>query len=56
MTSLGGDLDMRRFERWLATTNRLRTEGTDNLRAAARAAGVERVIAQSFAGWPPAVR
>ena len=32
-------------------TNRLRTEGTDNLLAAARAAGVRRVVAQSFAGW-----
>ena len=54
MTSLGGELDMRRFERSFATTNRLRTEGTDNLLAAAKAAGVERVIAQSFAGWPSA--
>lgn len=54
MTSLGGDLDMRRFERSFATTNRLRTEGTDNVLAAARAAGVERVVAQSFAGWPSA--
>ena len=33
-------------------TNRLRTEGTDHLLAAARAAGVERVVAQSYAGWP----
>ena len=30
----------------------MRTEGTDNLLAAARAAGVRRFIAQSFAGWP----
>ena len=54
MTALGGDLDLRRFARSFAQTNRLRTEGTDNLLAAARAAGVERVVAQSFAGWPSA--
>jgi 2-alkyl-3-oxoalkanoate reductase len=32
-----------------APTNRLRTEGTDNLLAAAREAGVHRFVAQSFA-------
>jgi 2-alkyl-3-oxoalkanoate reductase len=32
-------------------TNRLRTEGTDFLLAAARAAGARRFIAQSYAGW-----
>ena len=52
MTALGGDLDLRRFERSFATTNRLRTEGTDHLLAAARETGVERVVAQSFAAWP----
>jgi nucleoside-diphosphate-sugar epimerase len=52
MTALAGLSDLRRFERAFAQTNRLRTEGTDNLLAAARASGVERVIAQSFAGWP----
>jgi nucleoside-diphosphate-sugar epimerase len=52
MTALGGDLDLRKFERTFATTNRLRTEGTDHLLAAAREAGVERVVAQSFGGWP----
>jgi nucleoside-diphosphate-sugar epimerase len=35
-----------------AATNRLRKEGTDNLLTAARAAGVRRFVAQSFAGWP----
>lgn len=54
MTALSGDLDMRRFERTFAATNRLRTEGTANLLAAARASGVERVVAQSFTGWPNA--
>jgi nucleoside-diphosphate-sugar epimerase len=33
-------------------TNRLRTEGTDHLLAAARAVGARRFIAQSFALWP----
>jgi nucleoside-diphosphate-sugar epimerase len=42
---------MRRFDRWFATTNRLRTEGTDILLEAARDAGVRRVIAQSYTGW-----
>ena len=54
MTALGGDLDLRKFERTFAATNRLRTEGTDILLAAARDAGVERVVAQSFAAWPSA--
>ena len=40
MTALGGLADLRHFERAFAATNRLRTEGTDNLLAAARAAGV----------------
>jgi nucleoside-diphosphate-sugar epimerase len=52
MTALAGLSDLRRFERAFAATNRLRTEGTENLLAAARAAGVRRVIAQSYAGWP----
>jgi 2-alkyl-3-oxoalkanoate reductase len=44
--------DMRHFDRMFAQTNRLRTEGTRNLLDAAAAAGVRRVIAQSFTGWP----
>jgi len=52
MTALGGDLDLRKFERSFETTNRLRTEGTDHLLAAARESGVERFVAQSFAAWP----
>jgi nucleoside-diphosphate-sugar epimerase len=39
------------MDRWFATTNRLRTEGTDHLLAAAEAAGVSHVVAQSYAGW-----
>ena len=45
-------LDPRHFERAFALTNRLRTEGTNHLLAAGRAAGVRRFVAQSFAGWP----
>jgi 2-alkyl-3-oxoalkanoate reductase len=52
MTALSGDLDFRNIDRTFAVTNRLRTEGTEHLLAAADAAGVQRVVAQSFAGWP----
>ena len=54
MTALSGPFDLRRFDRTFALTNRLRTEGTDHLVEAARAAGVERIVAQSYAGWPHA--
>ena len=37
----------RNFDRTFAQTNRLRTEGTDNLLAAGREAGVSRFVAQS---------
>jgi len=43
---------LRNFDREFAATNRLRTVGLDNLLAAAIAAGAERFIAQSYAGWP----
>jgi nucleoside-diphosphate-sugar epimerase len=39
----------RNFDRTFAHTNRLRTEGTDALLAAAREGGVRRFVAQSFA-------
>jgi nucleoside-diphosphate-sugar epimerase len=52
LTALSGSLNMRRFDRDFATTNRLRTEGTDHLLAAGRAVGVKKFVAQSFAGWP----
>jgi len=51
LTDLSGLADFRHFDRGFALTNRLRTEGTDILLAAARAAGVRRFIAQSFCGW-----
>jgi len=51
MTAISGKPDIRHFDRWFATTNRLRTEGTDHLLAAAEASGVPHVVAQSYAGW-----
>jgi nucleoside-diphosphate-sugar epimerase len=41
----------RNFDRVFAETSRLRVEGTDALLAAAREAGVERFVAQSFASY-----
>jgi 2-alkyl-3-oxoalkanoate reductase len=41
----------RSLDRGFATTNRIRTEGTDALLAAAREAGVHRFVAQSFASY-----
>jgi 2-alkyl-3-oxoalkanoate reductase len=41
----------RNMDRSFARTNRLRTEGTDALLAAAREAGVRRFVAQSFASY-----
>ncbi len=41
----------RTLDRTFAQTNRLRTEGTDALLAAAREAGVQRIVAQSFAPY-----
>jgi nucleoside-diphosphate-sugar epimerase len=52
LTALSSSIDMRHFDRDLELTNRLRTEGTDQLLAAGRAIGVKRFVAQSFAGWP----
>lgn len=46
-----GKPDLKHPDRWAATTNRLRTEGTDHLLAAAEATGVSHVVAQSYAGW-----
>jgi nucleoside-diphosphate-sugar epimerase len=46
-----GKPDMRHMDRWFATTNRLRTEGTDHLLAAAEATGVSTFVAQSFGSF-----
>jgi|tagenome__1003787_1003787.scaffolds.fasta_scaffold20667955_1 nucleoside-diphosphate-sugar epimerase len=43
--------DLKHFDRWFAATNRLRTEGTRHLLAAARANGVRLFVAQSYTGW-----
>jgi nucleoside-diphosphate-sugar epimerase len=51
MTGLTGVSSYRNFDREFALTNRLRTEGTDHLLAAARAAGARRFIAQSYGNW-----
>jgi nucleoside-diphosphate-sugar epimerase len=52
MTALGAANDLRRVDQSFAVTNRLRTEGVNNLLAAARQAGTPRIVAQSFCGWP----
>ena len=52
LTALGDLKFPRNLDRAFAATNRLRTEGTENLLAAALAAGARRIVAQSFAGWP----
>jgi nucleoside-diphosphate-sugar epimerase len=46
-----GTPDLKHPDRFFATTNRLRSEGTDHLLAAAEAAGVAHVVAQSAAIW-----
>ena len=51
-TALAGMTDLKHFDRSFEQTNRLRTQGTDALLAAARETGVARFVAQSFAGWP----
>jgi nucleoside-diphosphate-sugar epimerase len=52
LTAIPADFDIRKFEEQFAMTDRLRIEGTDNLLAAARSAGVRRFVAQSYTGWP----
>ena len=46
-----GKPDIKHPDRWFAITNRLRAEGTDNLLAAAAAAGVPHFVAQGYASW-----
>ncbi len=50
-TALANIRFSRKLDRAFAATNRLRTEGTDALLAAAREAGVRRFVAQSFAPY-----
>ncbi|GAA4584860.1 NAD(P)-dependent oxidoreductase [Planotetraspora phitsanulokensis] len=51
MTAISGKPDIKHFDRWFAVTNRLRTEGTDHLLAAAQAIGVAHFVAQSYGAW-----
>jgi len=51
-TALSDLGNLRNLDEAFAETNRLRTDGTDNLLAAAQAAGARKLVAQSFAGWP----
>jgi len=46
-----GKPDLKHPDRWFATSNRLRTEGTDHLLAAAEATGVSHFVAQGYASW-----
>jgi nucleoside-diphosphate-sugar epimerase len=48
-TALAGLTDFKNFDRGFAQTNLLRSQGTDNVIAAAREAGVVRLVAQSYA-------
>ena len=50
LTAIPDTLDMRHFDRSFALTNRLRTEGTDNLLLAAQSVGARRFVAQSYFG------
>jgi nucleoside-diphosphate-sugar epimerase len=54
MTALAGKVDLRHFDRWFATTNKLRTQGTDYLIGASQQVGARRLIVQSYSGWPNA--
>ncbi len=49
LTNLPPRLDPRKYKTQLAATNRLRRDGTRNIVEAARAAGVQRFLAQSIA-------
>src|SRR5262245_10913285 len=51
MTAISEKVDLKHMDRWFAVTNRLRTEGTDHLLAAAEATGVPHIVAQSYASW-----
>jgi nucleoside-diphosphate-sugar epimerase len=52
LTALTGAGNLRRFDQEFALTNRLRTETTVALLAAAADSGASRFIVQSYTGWP----
>lgn len=51
LTALAGVRSFKDFDEEFALTNRLRTEGTGYLLEAAQAAGVRRIVAQSYGNW-----
>jgi nucleoside-diphosphate-sugar epimerase len=51
MTALASMRSLKRFDDEFAVTNRLRTEGTGHLIAAAAQAGTRKLVAQSYTGW-----
>jgi 2-alkyl-3-oxoalkanoate reductase len=51
LTAIPARMNLARFDREFAQTNRLRTTGTDHILAAAQASAVAIVVAQSFGGW-----
>jgi nucleoside-diphosphate-sugar epimerase len=51
VTALNRQFDTRHFDETFAETNRLRTEGTDHLLAAAETTGVPHFVAQGYANW-----
>ena len=55
LTAIGA-VDTRHMERDFAQTNRLRTEGTDNLLSAGQAVGIRRFVAQGVAAYGAYVR
>jgi nucleoside-diphosphate-sugar epimerase len=52
LTAIPPAVNMRRFDRDFALTNRLRVEGTDHLLSAGQALGVKRFVAQSNGAVP----
>lgn len=50
LTAIPERLDLRKYDQQMEPTARLRSEGVDNLIAAAKRAGVRRFISESFAG------
>ena len=55
MTAIAAGVKALKYlDREFAQTNRLRTQGTTHLLAAAHENGTRRIVAQSFTGWPNA--
>ncbi|MFL5510139.1 MAG: NAD-dependent epimerase/dehydratase family protein [Gemmatimonadaceae bacterium] len=52
LTALKGVENFKKLDENFALTNRFRTEVTDSLLAAARTIGTQRLIVQSYCGWP----